>query len=271
MSPDPRIIQLGSMLDDPDDRIAVDLIARLMLFSDDELGELPAVMQESSNPAVRRRAQWLQHALNMRRRRRRIRELMGNRPSGMAVIQTLLDLHLLWFDKDSPDDIESEVEEFIQAALPGVTGSLDDLELQLRKLTVFPENETTIHPESYCIGTVVRQRSGAASLLCALFGALLQEHGIVPVQVAGTFGLMDKEENFLGGCGNWHLSALPANAVKVWQMEELLRYIAMTLFSCSVNSDSYRYVMSFAQVLNGDESSHVFDRFPFPFTAVREN
>ena len=144
MSPDPRIIQLGSMLDDPDDRIAVDLIARLMLFSDDELGELPAVMQESSNPAVRRRAQWLQHALNMRRRRRRIRELMGNGPSGMAVIQTLLDLHLLWFDKDSPDDIESEVEEFIQAALPGVTGSLDDLELQLRKLTVFPENETTI-------------------------------------------------------------------------------------------------------------------------------
>ena len=260
----PEIVNLSGMLDDPDDRIGINLLAQLLL-REDELGELPAELQESADPVVRRRVHWLQHALNMRQRRRRVAEILRTPPQESDVIRGLIDLHLLWFDKDSPDEIREEVEEFIRKIESDLNGSLNDLELLMRKLTFLPGNETTIHPESYCIGTVIRQRAGSASMLCTLFGALLQKYGIVPVQVMGDFGLMDKDGNLLRGCGSWHLTRInPADAV-FQPLEKLLRYIAMTLFSASVNSDSYRYVMSFAQTLNGDESHRVFDKFPYPF------
>lgn len=269
MNLSPRINALATMLDDPDDRIGVNLLAQLLL-REDELGELPALLQESSDPVVRRRAHWLQHALNMRQRRRRIWEMMNFAPAGVETIQILLDLHLLWFDKDTPSEIEDEVKKFIQSTAEGLTGSLEDLELLLRKLTLLPENETTIRPESYCIGTVVRQRAGAASVLCAIFAALLHDKKIVPVRVLGEFALMDEKGNLLSGNGSWHLSVIDPAAAEVWDLKKLLRYIAMTLFSCSVNSDSYRYVMSFAQVLNGDETPQVFENFPYPFVAERD-
>ena len=73
MTPSADILLLSGMLDDPDDRIGIGVIARL-LQKEDELGDLPAMLQVSSDPVIRRRAHWLQHALNMRIRRRRIRK-----------------------------------------------------------------------------------------------------------------------------------------------------------------------------------------------------
>ncbi|MBE6379134.1 MAG: hypothetical protein E7051_10035 [Lentisphaerae bacterium] len=265
MTPSADILLLSGMLDDPDDRIGVGVIARL-LQKEDELGDLPAMLQESSDPVIRRRAHWLQHALNMRIRRRRIREMLEKPLSEAEAVQVLVDLHLLWFDKDIPAEIGDETEEFVRRITPELTDSLDDTELLMRKLTLLPESETTVRPESYCIGTVIRQRAGAATLICALFGALLQKHGIVPVRVAGNFGLMDSSGNLLASGGSWHLAKTDPDTAEVWQPEKLLRYIALTLFSCSVNSDSYRYVMSFAQTLSGDETPGVFDKFPYPFT-----
>ena len=260
----PEIINFSGMLDDPDDRIGVNLLAQLLL-REDELGELPAVLQESSDPVVRRRAHWLQHALNMRQRRRRVMESLKTPLHEEDVIRVLIDLHLLWFDKDSPDEIREETEEFIGKIESDLSDSINDLELLMRKLTFLPGNETTIHPESYCIGTVIRQRAGAVSMLCTLFGALLQKFEIIPVRVMGDFGLMDKNGNLLRGCGSWHMTRINPADADFWPLEKLLRYITMTLFSASVNSDSYRYVMSFAQTLNCDESHRVFDKFPYPF------
>lgn len=266
MTISPDILLLSNMLDDPDDRIGVGVIARL-LQKEEDLGELSAMLQESSDPVIRRRAHWLQHALNMRERRSRVRKMLESTPGEDDVIQILVDLHLLWFDKDIPSEIMDETQEFVRRITPELSASLDDTELLMRKLTLLPENETTIRPESYCIGTVIRQHAGAASVLCALFGALLQKYGIVPVRQAGHFGLMDKSGNLLVSGGTWHLAAISPDTAEVWQLEKLLRYIAMTLFSCSVNSDSYRYVMSFARTLDGDEK--IFDKFPYPFTIYR--
>ena len=257
------VLLLAKMLDDPDDRIGVGVIARLLQEGED-LEELSAMLQESSDPVIRRRAHWLQHALNMRDRRRRVGEMLEQELDEDDVIQILVDLHLLWFDKDIPSEIMDETSDFVRRIVPELTASLDDTEILMRKLTFLPEAETTIRPESYCIGTVIRQRAGSAAILCALFGALLQKYSIVPVRFAGNFGLMDASGNLLIAGGFWHLTKIDPASAEVWQMQKLLRYIAITLFSSSVNSDSYRYVMSFARTLDKDE--RVFDKFPYPFT-----
>ena len=64
----PDILRIASMLDDEDENVGVNLLAQLMERAD-ELGDLPAVLQESRDPVVRRRAHQLQSALTMRRRR----------------------------------------------------------------------------------------------------------------------------------------------------------------------------------------------------------
>ena len=67
----PDILRSASMLDDADENVGVNLLAQLLERAD-ELEDLPAVLQESADPVVRRRAHQLQSALTMRRRRRGI-------------------------------------------------------------------------------------------------------------------------------------------------------------------------------------------------------
>ena len=63
------IRRLASLLDDPDENVAVSAIAEL-LNREDELGDLPAELQESADPLMRRRVHQLETALTMIRRRR---------------------------------------------------------------------------------------------------------------------------------------------------------------------------------------------------------
>ena len=69
------IRRLASLLDDPDEVVAIGAMAEL-LNREGELGELPAELQESTSPLMRRRVHQLQSALTMIRRRRRISALL---------------------------------------------------------------------------------------------------------------------------------------------------------------------------------------------------
>ena len=262
----PVIMQLAAMLDDRDEEVAVNIMAQL-LAHEDELGELPAVLQESPDPVVRRRAHMLQNAIAMRQRRRNF-FAMHHDPGldGGGFFAALAALHLLWYDKDQPEEVADDIGSFFQSAEKYPITSLEDAEFFMRKLLFLPENETTIRPEIYCIGTVLYQRCGATSLLMGIVHALLaDEERYQLVRVNGEFGVLDSRENLLlCGNGSWRLMNFTGEA-EVWDHQRLLRYLAMTLLSCAVNSDSYRYVMSITQALTGDESEHVFDDFPYPF------
>jgi hypothetical protein len=71
MSISPDMVRLAAMLDDPDEEVGVNILARL-LASGEDLSGLTALLQESPDPLVRRRIHTLQNALTMRERRRRI-------------------------------------------------------------------------------------------------------------------------------------------------------------------------------------------------------
>ncbi|MBO5668155.1 MAG: hypothetical protein J6S43_03425 [Lentisphaeria bacterium] len=265
MAISPGMIQLAAMLDDRDEELALNVLAR-MLANEEELGELPGILQESPDPLIRRRAHMLQNALSMRRQRREVyRMLHPPANESVDIFETLAALHLLWFDKDQAEDIRRDIDVFLQKAGEFPLETLTDGEMFMRRCCFLPENETTIRPESYCIGTVLSQRCGAGSVLMTMLLGLLGKEKYRIVRALGQFGIADNSGNLLLGNGNWRMVKHPGGEVEEWSVPVMMRYICTTLHSCAVNSDSYRYVMSITQALTGDESEHVFDDFPYPF------
>ena len=152
--------RLLAMLDDPDDKVGVVTLA-LMLASGEDLSELTAQLQESPDPLIRRRIHTLQNAVTMRERRRRIYySLNKENEDDLDIPAELINLHLLWFDKDHPAEVKSVVNDFLKLVEKFPLETLEDAEFLMRKNCFLPEKESTIRPENYCIGTVLFHRQG---------------------------------------------------------------------------------------------------------------
>jgi len=52
---------------------------------------------------------------------------------------------------------------------------------------------------------------------------------------------------------------------EAFPVPEGLRYASTMLFSCAVNSDSFRYVLTIAQALSGAEDDMPLDYLPYPY------
>ena len=65
---------------------------------------------------------------------------------------------------------------------------------------------------------------------------------------------------------NWQIAPAPAaDDLEFVSTRELLRYAATMLFSCAVNSDSFRYILTIAQTISGDPGDEILDSFPYPY------
>ena len=257
------ILHLASMLDDRDENVGVNILAQL-LDRADELGDLPALLQESPDPVLRRRAHQLQSALTMRRRRQEFHARISS--PDPELLPGLEELHLLWFDRDSQTELHETVAAFISEFHHDRITSLEDIEFFMRQKNFLPENESTIKVENYCLGAILDRRTGAASVLMALVCELAGKDKFRLVRTLDNFGIADAHGMLLLGNNSWRLCRAPdQSSMEFWDNRMLLRYVASTLLACAVNSDSYRYVMSISQAISGDESEHVFDGFPYPF------
>jgi hypothetical protein len=91
------------------------------------------------------------------------------------------------------------------------------------------------------------------------------------VRINGTFAVADDNGNILLMDHSLRQIKAGSGEFEVWSVRRILNYIMLTMFSCAVNSDSYRYVMSISQALTGDESEHVLEGFPYPFNADKKS
>lgn len=269
MAISPDLLYIASMLDDADENVGVNLLAQLVNRAD-ELGELPALLQESSDPVVRRRAHQLQSALAMRKRRDSFyARINSDAPDALRALE---ELHLLWFDRDNALELHSATADFCEEFRNAGCGDLESIEFFMRRKNILPAAESTIQPENFCIGTVLDRRTGATSLLLALAVFLAGKPELKLVRVLDEFAVYDGRGQLLLGSGSWRLCRAPeAQSMEFWSLRMILKYLAGMLLSCAVNSDSYRYVMSIAQALNGDKSEHVFDGFPYPFQSGKDD
>jgi len=263
MSPRPDIISLVSLLDDEDEGIALNAMAEL-LYRERELGDLPALLQESENPLVRRRIHQLQAALTLRRRRREFLRMLASREFNLG--DALIEIHLQWFDNDSRPELVRMMEDFICRLRRRPTSILRELSGAMLTMGITAERESTLHPENYCVGTVINDKIGAGSLLCLLAIAAAEGgKAFRLVRSADEFGLTDGEGVLLP-THNWMvIPQKDACALAEFPVPEALRYASAMLFSCAVNSDSFRYVLTIAQALSGAEDDLPLDYLPYPY------
>ncbi len=254
--------RVASLLDDPDEKVAVSAIAEL-LRREAELGELPGVWQDSPDPLLRKRVHQLQTALTLRRRRREFhRQLEAGK---VDFISALIDLHLQWFDNDPRPELEQQFRRF-RESVKRPCRTLGDLANFLRKNRFTAETETTLRAENYCFGLILSDKCGAASLLCGIGKFLLDDPDQVEVvRALGEFALCDGRE-LLIPTRNWQITPSPdARELEFVSPTELLRYAAAMLFSCAVNSDSFRYILTIAQAISGDTGDDILSGFPYPY------
>ena len=181
--PDTDIDSLLNLLDDEDEAVAVYAMGEL-LDREQQLGDVLGWLQELPNALLRKRVHQLQAAITLRNRRRRFRTMLAQ--PDFQLKQGLIEVHLQWFDNDSRPELEKRWTMFYASAGNGVPlDSLEGLSGWMRKcgMTALPESITL--PENYCIGTVLDNRQGAASLLCAMGYLLLDDPGVQIVRVWG--------------------------------------------------------------------------------------
>lgn len=259
----PELLHLASLLDD-DEPTAVNALAEL-LEHERELGDLPSIFQESDNPMLRRRIHQLQSALMLRRRRREFLQKLNDHD--IDLVSGLIDVHLQWFDWDSPVELKRSWDEFKEKSEKKQINSLEDIANFMRRMNFSPEYETTTHPENYCIGTILEQRYGSAGILVAISRELANKpEDFCIVRTMGLFALQDKCGRLLPAARGWQLH-IPQIVRKpeLWDTKSILRLASLSLFSCAVNSDSFRYVLTIAQALTGEDSDDILEYFPYPY------
>lgn len=264
MSSNPEIKYIAKLLNDSDDRNAFSVMRHLLSRSDTELGELIADLTVEKSPLLTRRVGILRDALSYRDTRRSFHRIISaEKPD---IFAGLTVLHLLWFDQDADSDgLRKEVAHFVEKAADCEINTLQELEFFMRSRRFMPHGESTIFPENYCIGFLLDEKYSAASMLMAIGANLNENAGFKVVRYQNEFAVVDDRGNMLKGNNAWQLVRAPQEKLEYWDNRMLLRYIASMLLSCAVNSDSYRYVLTIAMSLKGDESENVFNGFPYPF------
>ncbi len=269
MSRSRELDSLLSLLDDEDETVAVNAMAEL-LYREMELGDALAELQESDNPLLRRRGHQLQAAITLRRRRREfLRKLEAPK---VDLIDGLIDVHLQWYDNDSRPGLVRLWNDFRFDARRCPQKTLEDLAYFMHKAGFNAQPETTLRPEYYCIGPILENRIGSAALLAGIAGELADEAEVFKVvRVMGDYALYDGNNSLLVPAHGWQICAAPGIAqCEFWDRRMLLRYASQTLFSCAVNSDSFRYVLTIAQALSGAEGDEPLDYLPYPYYPAEE-
>ncbi|MBR4949221.1 MAG: hypothetical protein IKZ25_00435 [Clostridia bacterium] len=178
------IRRLGSLLDDPDEAVAISAMAEL-LNREPELGDLPAELQESASPLMRRRVHQLQSALTMIRRRRYLFSLLQS--DDINFCEALIQIHLQWFDNDSQSALNRKIRNFCQELQHHPCDSLEEIGNAFAACAVTAAPVTTLKVEQFCIGVMLEEKSEKQSRF-----TLTYEEGVQPQKAL--FGILAKEE-----------------------------------------------------------------------------
>ena len=262
-----KLRSLLSLLDDPDESIAVRVMTELLEY-EPELLDLLGDMQESADPVLRKRIQQLESILLLRRRRKDfLQYLNGENPD---ILQGLTELHLLWFDRDTPEMLMENLQIFLSASANSRIKTLGDLGLFMaRSNFVPPPPDEELDPENYCIGPILEDRIGSEVILCALalLAGICNNLNLWMLRIGRNFVLMNEAGERIAPANDWQLEAADTSLHgEFWNEPAMvLRYAAQMLFLAAVSTDNFRYVHTVAHAMLGSPGDEKLDFLPYPY------
>ena len=255
---------LLSLLDDENEQAASLAMAELLRRDETRLEPVLRKLQESANPRLRKRIHQLQSTLLLRRRRKSFTDRLSNRK--MHLLEGLFQLHLLWFDNDSPETLRKQWKKLKTEAGKFAPDTLESLGMFMRKMDFRCSHQDDLEPDHLCIGTVLDGSPGTDFLLCSI-GALIAGDAGLPLRITQAaetdFILVDPQQNVLIPAQEWAYVPCDGKSYNFqpWTESMLLRYAAALMFTGAVSGDSFRYVYTIGSCLTGSADC----RLPLPY------
>ena len=254
--------KLISLLDDPDENTGLNVMAELLAQEEDVL-PLLAEYQECSDPVMRKRVHQLQAAMLLRSRRRFFLARICD--PRIDFLDLLIDVHLQWYDNDSRPEVEALLAAVFLKTVSHPLKSLEAIRAFMLAENLTAEPDSTLKPENYCIGSILSEHTGAASLLAAL-AVHLASGEFYTARIMDDFVVCDSRQQMMVPARNWQIFPMD-NELQVvpWDLRDILKLASANLFSSAVNSDSFRYVFTIAQALSGVDNDEILDFLPYPY------
>ena len=258
---------LLGMLDDPDEKSAVKVMGELLKYEDDLL-PLLGELQEAEDTLLRKRIQQLEAIVRLRKRRRHFLELLES--DQLDIIEGLVELHLLWFDRDDPEMLMEMLESFMQIAANNEIKSIGELgAFMARNHFTVPAEEEASDPENFCIGPVLEDRLGSDILLCtlALLAGLDVGLQLGLVRVGGHFAVVNAAGEMISPENDWLVDRHNRlHGGDFWNdPRSVLKYASLMLFLYAVRSDNFRYVHTIGHALCGSDELDMLKDLPYPY------
>ena len=259
---------LLSLLDDENEQAAALAMAELLRRDEKQLEPVLRKLQETTNPRLRKRIHQLQSTILLRRRRRNLTaRLFGEKRN---LLDGLIQLHLLWFDNDSPEGLRRQWRKLAAEARRARTDSPERLADFMRKHEFLPAHKDDLEQDHFCLGTILDGAPGADFMLCAMAVLFAADSGLTTLSIVTDgemeFRLRERTSGrILDPARDWDILRCndPDSAFVQWSVPMLLRYAAMLMFTASVSSDSFRYIFSIGSCLAGSSDSRL--DLPYPY------
>lgn len=258
---------LLGMLDDPDANTAVSVMAELLKHPD-ELMPLLGEVQESDDPLLRKRVQQLESILSLRERRKLYLEIVEHEPFNM--LDALIALHLLWFERDMPEMLLEMLRTFMNTAANNNITNLKELGvfMALNGFALPPEEER-FDPENYCIGPIFEDRLGSDIMLCtlALLAGLDSGLQLCLVRISGRFAVTNGAGEMISPANDWRIERTGELAESNFWSDprSVFKYASQMLFLYAASSDNFRCMHTIAHALCGSDGMEALDFLPYPY------
>ena len=261
-----KLMALLKLLADEDQTVANFAMAET-LSSVKNPGELISRLQESSLKNIRRKSHQMQGVVNCRNERSNLFVKIQKNPE--KLIENLIEIHQLWFNEDTKEELLNEWEKIFDRFNPGKQSSLKKI-LSFMKNNGFrtsPFNE--LFAEYFCIGSVFGKKLGSDCILAAISSELANKTGIETnvIKTEAGFGISCDMKKICLPSANWAVvSNSPDLKSSIFTPLMICRYAAYMLLLCAIISGSFRYVNTIGTaLLDGNMKKTIFDIFPYPY------
>ncbi len=262
--PKNRIKSLITLLEDDDPQTASQAMAELLSMG--KINSVISSLQESSAPKMRMRVHQMQAVLKARKDRATFSGRLKDPDTDL--LKGLTDLHIQWFDQDSPQEVYDSWGKFLSSTSEYQPDTLKKLGRMMKDFGYCTPNSEEFYPEYFCIGSVADECIGADFILCSIAKLAGDFHGAKTTTVFTPFGfgLCEPETGMMSFPSKDWMTCIVKNHVnfEVWNNSKILRLSASMIFFSSMMMQNFRYAYSAVSCLCEPGKEDISKILPYP-------